>query len=392
MKKIIFLIFTVLIFGTSLAYNDINESHWAYKEIENLKEEGIILGYPDGNFYPDKNITYGEFFSILIKTIGSNADVSADSGHWADEYIITAEKKGILNKKEYSIFCPDKQITRREVAKALVNSFERSKNAYLEGNKLNNIFIDIDVENHEDTRIAQILSETGILSGYPDRSVRFNELLTRAELCSLIINFKENMGKLKHFNEKQEVIYREEVAVFDKTQMYTDLQPLSFMSDYEYITTKIENIEFFIFEKGYDGRYKEVISQLYADDNPYSEYRRNIGNGEKVIAVRFSTINNSDKYDIFSGYRYLHLSFPQNPEIFITDAFDNEEINSQIKGEVEVATILKPKEKHTTTAFYIVNEWPKEEIRFDRAATTLYDEENKEFKEVKSFRAAVFKL
>lgn len=46
-------------------FNDVSPNHWAFSAIERMSEEGIINGYPDGDFKPDKNITRAELAVIL---------------------------------------------------------------------------------------------------------------------------------------------------------------------------------------------------------------------------------------------------------------------------------------------------------------------------------------
>ena len=46
-------------------FKDVSENHWAYMAIKELSDKGIINGYPDGTFKPDKPITRAEVCSII---------------------------------------------------------------------------------------------------------------------------------------------------------------------------------------------------------------------------------------------------------------------------------------------------------------------------------------
>ena len=35
-------------------FKDVPESYWAFKYIGEMEQRGVLLGYPNGNFYPDK--------------------------------------------------------------------------------------------------------------------------------------------------------------------------------------------------------------------------------------------------------------------------------------------------------------------------------------------------
>ena len=70
MKKFlaILLCFIMLISTTCFAagFSDLTSEHWAYKNVTNLVENGVINGYPDGTYRPEKTITRGEFFKLIM--------------------------------------------------------------------------------------------------------------------------------------------------------------------------------------------------------------------------------------------------------------------------------------------------------------------------------------
>ena len=49
--------------------SDMDTNHWAYKQIKDLSEQSIVIGYPDGTFKPDENVTRAEFASMAIKAL-----------------------------------------------------------------------------------------------------------------------------------------------------------------------------------------------------------------------------------------------------------------------------------------------------------------------------------
>ncbi|MFR1672534.1 MAG: S-layer homology domain-containing protein, partial [Candidatus Gastranaerophilaceae bacterium] len=60
----------VFMIAPAFAYPDVNANHWAAKQIQILTEKGVIVGYPDGTFKPDENVTRAEFASMAIKALG----------------------------------------------------------------------------------------------------------------------------------------------------------------------------------------------------------------------------------------------------------------------------------------------------------------------------------
>lgn len=50
-------------------FTDISEGHWAYKHIAKCVEKEILLGYPDGTFKPDKEMTRAEMAAIIYRLL-----------------------------------------------------------------------------------------------------------------------------------------------------------------------------------------------------------------------------------------------------------------------------------------------------------------------------------
>jgi alr1819 protein len=48
-------------------YADLPKDHWAYKQIQILTDFNVVVGYPDGNYKPEQNVTRAEFATMVIK-------------------------------------------------------------------------------------------------------------------------------------------------------------------------------------------------------------------------------------------------------------------------------------------------------------------------------------
>ena len=54
------------------------ESHWAYGAVKALKEKGVISGYADGSFAPDRTVTREEFVKMIVTAFSlENADANS---------------------------------------------------------------------------------------------------------------------------------------------------------------------------------------------------------------------------------------------------------------------------------------------------------------------------
>ncbi|HHZ00896.1 MAG TPA: S-layer homology domain-containing protein, partial [Tissierellia bacterium] len=54
----------------AIVFSDLDETHWAYEGIYKLVYEGIIVGYPDGTFRPNAEITRAEFVTLICRMLG----------------------------------------------------------------------------------------------------------------------------------------------------------------------------------------------------------------------------------------------------------------------------------------------------------------------------------
>ncbi len=52
------------------SFSDVPTTHWAAGYIEIVKAQGIINGYPDGTFCPEKEVSYVEVLKMLIASCG----------------------------------------------------------------------------------------------------------------------------------------------------------------------------------------------------------------------------------------------------------------------------------------------------------------------------------
>ena len=50
-------------------FMDITENHWAAEEITELHRRGILAGYPDEKFHPERNITREEFATLAVRAL-----------------------------------------------------------------------------------------------------------------------------------------------------------------------------------------------------------------------------------------------------------------------------------------------------------------------------------
>src|SRR5450756_2305524 len=63
---LVFVFSTVSISASSSSFTDISSDFWAYPAIQSLVQSGVIKGYPDGSFGPDKSVSRAEFAEMVV--------------------------------------------------------------------------------------------------------------------------------------------------------------------------------------------------------------------------------------------------------------------------------------------------------------------------------------
>jgi len=117
---------------------------WAETEIEYLAYIGLVAGYPDGTYRPDKFMSREELIALLVRYANYLPDVIAKtgSGGWSGNYVDTAVSSGYINGFPDSTLRLEEKITRAQTVTILNRIWNRAydKNYVME-QKL--IFTDI---------------------------------------------------------------------------------------------------------------------------------------------------------------------------------------------------------------------------------------------------------
>ena len=104
-------------------FTDVKAGMWCNRAIATLTNMGIIKGYTDGSFQPNKSITRAELATIIARfaKLDVNTKTFSDiNGHWAQKNIELAAGNGWINGYTDGTFRPNNNITRAETF-AMIN-------------------------------------------------------------------------------------------------------------------------------------------------------------------------------------------------------------------------------------------------------------------------------
>ena len=109
-------------------FKDVSQEMWYADAVAYVEKNGIMAGYKDSTFKPDKKLTRAEFAQIVMNFKKLNqisdktfSDVKED--HWAYNAINSVAKWGFMSGRSDKKFAPDQGIKREEVA-SVINRME----------------------------------------------------------------------------------------------------------------------------------------------------------------------------------------------------------------------------------------------------------------------------
>ena len=112
-------------------FSDISENDWYYENVMDAANNGYVSGMGDGTFAPKKATTRAEFAAMIANAMGYEADPDVNSmfpdvadDFWGKAAINFCAQNGIISGYEDGTFQPNKAITRQEAAAILNNAFE----------------------------------------------------------------------------------------------------------------------------------------------------------------------------------------------------------------------------------------------------------------------------
>jgi hypothetical protein len=171
-------------------------AHWAGSTIGIFVKLGLVNGYQDGGFHPDASITRAEFATVLAKVFGLSGNAAGStlsdiSGHWAEASISALQQKGVISGYQNGTFMPNRVISRAEI----IAMISKIINLDSVDAPASSSFSDLD-QTWNKEQIGQAAA-AGIISG--EGSGRFlpAKQASRAEALTIVLRVLETNPELK---------------------------------------------------------------------------------------------------------------------------------------------------------------------------------------------------
>lgn len=204
LKALMAVAIAVIATAPVFAFPDVSDTYWAAPQIKLLSEQGVIVGYPDGTFKPDADVTRAEFAAMAIRALGQQHTKVAqpinfsdiDVNHWAYEDIQKAVYFDLISAgKEGELFRPDDSVSRAESMSVAVNalttetiSTEKAKEVlermYIDANTIPEWFL-------IPAGKAEILGMIVVAPTAQKAALEANRPATRAEVAAILFKMME---------------------------------------------------------------------------------------------------------------------------------------------------------------------------------------------------------
>ena len=163
-------------------FKDVKQTDWHYSVVDELSNKGIINGYEDNTFKPQKAVSYSEFLTLLNNAIGTKqAPDYTNPTQWYKPTFDYLKSKGVIT----TIANPNAEISRNEMAKYLSLGLQKLKNQTPNTTAPTTIkdFASIPAE-YKDYVASTV--NAGLIKGDEHQNFNGSQSLTRAETAVII--------------------------------------------------------------------------------------------------------------------------------------------------------------------------------------------------------------
>lgn len=186
----------------SVKIMDVSKDYWARQEIVEVVSDNIMTLDESGNFYPEDSVQRVEFVKALLKLLSNDnlnvniqnifTDVSTSNPDYAD--ILRSQQLGLVYGYPDKTFKPEKVMSRAETQSVISHI---TKDGSADVSVLNN-FTDANLVPQWAKRPYAKSLAYGIYVNYPNADeLRPNDDLTRAEAAVLLARLKDKIGLVK---------------------------------------------------------------------------------------------------------------------------------------------------------------------------------------------------
>ena len=178
---------------------DVLVKAWYHDAVDYVVEHGIMTGTSATTFEPNTTLSRAMVAQILYNlegqpTVTGESTFTDSNTHWAAKAIAWAQKTGVVNGYEDNTFRPNRAVTREELAQMLYN-YAKVKGYDLTASGDLTAFPDVSkVSDWAETAMSWA-NGNQLINGFEDDTLRPGGDSIRAQAASILMNFDLNVVK-----------------------------------------------------------------------------------------------------------------------------------------------------------------------------------------------------
>lgn len=283
--------------GITAGYVDVLKGSWYYEAVMEQTANGILNGYPDGSFAPQKAISVGELITLLCRINRCALASSANGEHWAYSAFEYAKTAGWLNRIEAKAAGADldESITRKLAVKLMLCAFgvEAPTKAVFLKNPFADIVNDGAPSNALTERLNYVYEDyiltayhMGLVNGTSETSFDPDGVLTRAQIAQLLFNAQSvedfNVPEIQEFDIRYEGAEENREIVMKRVAWCFLQMPRTVRN-----TIKAENLSIVITDQksNYDVDGTEAVALYYTKEECIKLFMGSFGIGDRIEDV-----------------------------------------------------------------------------------------------------------
>ena len=177
-------------------FTDIPFNHPDATALKYLKDNGIMTGYQDGSFRPDKQVNRAEVIKIIVKALGEPKDIGLHRNcfndvkeEWFAPYGCYAKWKGWVKGYNDGGYHPSNNVTRAELLKMVVEAYGLTLES---APPSNSAFTSLNTDTWS-TRYVWTAEANGLMTAWKDNTPEnLGSPATRLEVATAIYTLEFN--------------------------------------------------------------------------------------------------------------------------------------------------------------------------------------------------------
>jgi len=210
--------------AADMPFTDVKAKNWFYDEVLYVYERSLMTGTTDTKFEPNGKLTRAMFVTILGRLAGA-AETETDAfsdvkkKNWYSGYVGWAVEAGIVTGYEDGTFKPNKALSREEMAACISRYVDFMGITMPRENTAPAKFADGGKVAKWAREYVEMLRRAGIVNGDQNKNYNPKANITRAEMATIIMNLIAASGKAWQGYEPDAEFG--ESAIFGAKYLYT---------------------------------------------------------------------------------------------------------------------------------------------------------------------------